>query len=662
MTLVEDEVETALVGLPLFEYQEQGVTWMQGVERERGRNCPGGIMADAPGVGKTRQIVSLISRDPRPTNTLLIVPKNVLPQWIPVVKSANLGLCIFRGAAGWAGSPSPTRPTVWLTTHASLSTSNTAQMVEPMPSFVWNRFVVDEAHGLATLTGTRFTALHVLRNKFRSAPMWVVTGTPVVNNVSNLEALYYLVTCLAKERAEAGQAKARSDALINTVVRWSFTHMLHRTADELKERYPTVPFPPVPERITVQVDIRTDRERQLYDRLAQIIQPFLFAAERMQDKKARTAQMLKLLAWLDQLNVSPDVFLRYREKERQQQQADAEESDDDVGNGVSGALTTKWPAMLGEPSAKMLELQQLMIADMRDNGPQHWLVFCWFKEEVALLKAFFESDAMSQLVGRARAIFGGSKSSETEAMLAAYEAARATPPVPDPGDPVTNRTRKDDVLLLNIKSGGEGLNLQNFTRIVFMTRWWTDAAIQQGVGRAVRMGQQQVVKVYALMLNHVAAKLGQTLSMDRRKDSKALLKAALLRQLMRGAVPRTLNETEKQEVVDKVIEIDSLLRSTSSSEDAWVCNNCRAVNRGGTTCVSCRAARFPPSSAPPAAAAPVPGSSASDVIDLTGGYVAHPALLRGGVGGGGRVGRVALAVAAVRARSLGHHFGMLTLR
>jgi hypothetical protein len=44
---------------------------------------------------------------------------------------------------------------------------------------------------------------------------------------------------------------------------------------------------------------------------------------------------------------------------------------------------------------------------------------------------------------------------------------------------------------------------------------------------------------------------------------------------------------------------------------------------------------------------------------LTGGYLARP---HGRVLLGGGVARVALAVAAVRARTLGRHFGMLSLR
>jgi len=56
------------------------------------------------------------------------------------------------------------------------------------------------------------------------------------------------------------------------------------------------------------------------------------------------------------------------------------------------------------------------------------------------------------------------------------------------------------VLLIQLKAGGVGLNLQEFDRIIFNSPWWTQAAIDQGVGRAVRIGQKNQVIVHKLML------------------------------------------------------------------------------------------------------------------------------------------------------------------
>jgi hypothetical protein len=57
-----------------------------------------------------------------------------------------------------------------------------------------------------------------------------------------------------------------------------------------------------------------------------------------------------------------------------------------------------------------------------------------------------------------------------------------------------------EVLLVQLQSGGTGLNLQHCDRIVFMGPWWTAALMDQAIGRAVRIGQKNQVIVHNLVL------------------------------------------------------------------------------------------------------------------------------------------------------------------
>jgi hypothetical protein len=59
---------------------------------------------------------------------------------------------------------------------------------------------------------------------------------------------------------------------------------------------------------------------------------------------------------------------------------------------------------------------------------------------------------------------------------------------------------KQEVLLVQLQSGGTGLNLQHFDQVIFTGPWWTKALMDQAVGRAVRIGQKKVVKIYQLQL------------------------------------------------------------------------------------------------------------------------------------------------------------------
>jgi SNF2 family DNA or RNA helicase len=59
---------------------------------------------------------------------------------------------------------------------------------------------------------------------------------------------------------------------------------------------------------------------------------------------------------------------------------------------------------------------------------------------------------------------------------------------------------KQDVLLIQLHAGGTGLNLQHYDRVVFTSPWWTAALLDQALGRALRIGQKNVVQVYWLRL------------------------------------------------------------------------------------------------------------------------------------------------------------------
>jgi superfamily II DNA or RNA helicase len=64
----------------------------------------------------------------------------------------------------------------------------------------------------------------------------------------------------------------------------------------------------------------------------------------------------------------------------------------------------------------------------------------------------------------------------------------------------THSGAKSEVLLVQLQSGGVGLNLQHFNKIMFTGPWWTKALMEQAVGRAVRIGQTKQVMVYHLKL------------------------------------------------------------------------------------------------------------------------------------------------------------------
>jgi SNF2 family DNA or RNA helicase len=123
-----------------------------------------------------------------------------------------------------------------------------------------------------------------------------------------------------------------------------------------------------------------------------------------------------------------------------------------------------------ESSSKMDALKELVEAEEDEK----FLVFCSFQEEMELLKEF---------LGEGVEMYHGGLTEKARRDV--LERAR---------DPSCR------VLLIQIQCGGCGLNLQEFSRVVFMSPWWTSALMDQAIARSVRMGQTKKVIVTHLLL------------------------------------------------------------------------------------------------------------------------------------------------------------------
>jgi SNF2 family DNA or RNA helicase len=57
-----------------------------------------------------------------------------------------------------------------------------------------------------------------------------------------------------------------------------------------------------------------------------------------------------------------------------------------------------------------------------------------------------------------------------------------------------------DVLVIQIKTGCEGLNLQHFSEVYFVTPHWNPAVEDQAIGRCYRQGQQKIVRAFSFRM------------------------------------------------------------------------------------------------------------------------------------------------------------------
>jgi len=242
-------------------------------------------------------------------------------------------------------------------------------------------------------------------------------------------------------------------------------YIMARTMDQLRASMPDAP--PKPTFQTHRLDFSTEEEAEFYRGMSGVIQ------KRWKALGSDSAlEKLQLFMRLRQLSLHPQIYIAARKK-------------------AIGKLYNR-PDWVG--SSTKFEAISKMVAKGR------WIVFCHFHKEMDMLK---------ELIGEAQIYSGAQTAAQKAAVLAwSHEAG-------------------DKVLLVQLQSGGVGLNLQHFNRVLFTGPWWTKALMDQAVGRAVRIGQRDVVEVH-----HVVLKEEEAMNIDTYMNDKAAAKGDLCKKVL----------------------------------------------------------------------------------------------------------------------------------
>lgn len=218
----EDEDDGTVEGLSikLLPHQVEGMAWMRekeiGVKKKNGILPKGGILADDMGLGKTVQSISLILTNPRPPmtvgstavtdkkilsptvgrNTLVVAPLALIKQWEAEIKakvedSHKLKVLVHHGPQRTKSFQDLKRYDVVITTYQILvSEYSNSSANEDGPQtgcfgIHWYRVILDEAHTIKNRNAKSTQACYALRSEYR----WCLTGTPMQNNLDELQSL-----------------------------------------------------------------------------------------------------------------------------------------------------------------------------------------------------------------------------------------------------------------------------------------------------------------------------------------------------------------------------------------------------------------------------------------------------------------------------------------
>jgi SNF2 family DNA or RNA helicase len=417
-------------------HQRDGVKWM--IEREISLNplqgVRGGLVADEMGLGKTIQVIGVIIANFKP-RTLIVLPLALLNQWQEqLIKFTGHNALVYHGLAkNNISIQELIAAPIVLTTYGNCQCSK-GSMKNILHRIPWDRVVFDEAHHLRNET----TRSHMGAIQIQAPIRWLVTGTPIQNRKADFFALCRVL----------GYQKdycVDSDNLLK-IAKWS---LLKRTKEQVGIKLPQV------NKKNIQVEWKNKDESML----AEDIHGLLSFAEVRTDRQTNTAvaamgsSVLPALVRCRQSCVYPKL----------------------MGNAIkklddSGFLdSSEYDLTKAVNSSSKLDSVCDKIIERKDNG-RGKLVFCHFRGEI---DAIYERlSAVNMKV----AIFDGrTHYSQRQEILSDITL---------------------DVLILQIMTGSEGLNLQHFKEIYFVSPHWNPAVEDQAIARCHRIGQEDEVDIF----------------------------------------------------------------------------------------------------------------------------------------------------------------------
>lgn len=442
-------------------YQRSGVQWL--LKQENIASGPrGGFLCDEMGLGKTIQLIATMLGNKK-QKTLLVVPKSIIIQWAAEIKrfAPAIGVHIFEGpkraltSAQESWMLNPERPSVVIASYNVLGRKNGKPgMTTAIHYLKWDRIILDEAHEIRNKQSKVFKNVCLLRAEIK----WIVTGTPVFNSIRDFQSLCKFLG---------------TDDKVDCVHEM---YVLRRTKEDLADDNERLRLPPCNfENVEIEM---YEEEKSLY-RLA-----YVEASEVMKQTNvvgSKNMEIIEHLLRMRQCMIWPQVYLNNVAKK-------------------NGTDPERWTSR----SKKMETLFRLIDEHPREKS----LVFCQHVAEMDYIQGELcesydgydsddlmgcglnpDPDAVERKSKRTavatRSVFriDGSVSKEDRDRLVGE--FRNSPP--------------GSIFLLQIKTGGVGLNLQEATRVYITTPSWNPATELQALGRSHRTGQTQCVHVKKLI-------------------------------------------------------------------------------------------------------------------------------------------------------------------
>ncbi|KAI7903454.1 SNF2 family N-terminal domain-containing protein [Cokeromyces recurvatus] len=514
VTTVEDFQELPTVNLSavhaslradvqLRPHQIEGVNRMIHFERSQ----RGGILADDMGLGKTIQTITLILRQQPILNThactLVIVPsRGIGDQWADEIRTkttyGSLPYFIYQNeSVGLLDQPCFR---VVITTYDRVrgeykKRKNGIEDESPLFDIDWHRIVLDESHKVRARTLLAH-AVTTLKGKYK----WCLTGTPFQNDTTELHPIFEFLGI------ELDQRRKNEIQYVTDLLK---KHMIRRTKSVLHKELTILPRQE--QRITLEF---SPPERALYDYLERLLYYQISLIKSKGDHNHHVISSAILYLRLKQvcghhmilIEKFPDLIPMahagitedcikhiqgneetipyernyYDEASEYEQALEIIESYYDQFGNLQEPIDLNQLQKLKfiKHSTKVTWLINFLKQLLSSNSSDKIVVVSQFVD--VILK-------IVEMLNHAHIpfeIYHGSMSDYSRRIALQR----------------FNHNSKIRVLVMSLKAGGVGLNLQRANHMIILDRWWNPATMDQAIARIHRMTQLKETYIHTVVI------------------------------------------------------------------------------------------------------------------------------------------------------------------
>ena len=514
-------------------YQEEGVAWC--VKKESSDdycydNVKGGIVADEMGLGKTITMLGTLYLNPKKC-TLIVVPVVLIDQWVSAIESyLHCTPIIYHGQNK---SPfiienhlSNNDNIIVITTYGTLSQRKRVNKIgnnsllnlkyltsenysnSILYNILWDRIIYDEAHNTRNSSTQKFRSC----NHINASIKWCVTGTPMQNQLRDFKSLCRLL--------HIPKSHLKTQMQLEDVIQ---KFMLRRTKSEIGMQLPPI------RSVTEIVDWKSDVEKKLNNKFMnsqmkirwgnnynddsddiqfdidymdcnrnketnQINQP-----EIINNEKDNLSSIL-LNRSLGMPGANRQLLSHYRRHHI---------LDDDIDKCVelleNNLLTSMirgrqmciYPALILPKLSEHINNNKIssginMLKNysskldavthhiLNHHSTNKKIVFCNFKEEIREIYKRLTCSGNENFTHETIACYDGSLSLHSRQKI------------------VSNTNL--NVLIIQIQTACDGLNLQHYNEIYFVSPCWNPSIEDQAIARCHRIGQNKTTFVYRFQM------------------------------------------------------------------------------------------------------------------------------------------------------------------